>query len=587
MAPKILTTTIMKFWITAMRSSRKIVLFRFIFFCLFFLFICKFYFSYVRLLNIFTIDDNDGEDNPSINRSRNCLLASNQLRLHGPEIDGFFRDYPPLKCALRKDEWISIENMSIRLNEESVQIHGGYINCTYIGYKRGKDDHELRTTRKLGDVPSGSPVLDEVFRLRCKALDDETFESTYVLPLPLTTETIQRVETAMSDTKKRMKIINQPPPLNLNVYIIGFDSLSRLTFQRKLKQMFKYLTQDLNGVVMEGYNIVGDGTPQALIPILTGKTEVELPLTRKRFPDAQHVDVYPWVWNEYKDNGKNFDSRIRTLTHGRIALLGYVTLYGEDSPSVGTFTYRLKGFLKQPTDYYMRTFHMVSEKFDGHPNGRWCFGNRSHHEVHFQYVKDFFDVTPRWAPKFAFQFHSVYSHDDLNAVEIADGYMVEHLKYFKENVMNNSVLIVMSDHGHRFSQLRATHQGKLEERLPMFSVVMPAWFKKQFPVHMKNLRTNTKRLTTPFDIRNDLDGFEPEFSVSSSNNVTVEYLEIDFLTKPGGAHYEASVTFDVRANEIHINLDSVSHVNAYGDKPHCVVDKDYFLATWCVCLDKI
>lgn len=29
-----------------------------------------------------------------------------------------------------------------------------------------------------------------------------------------------------------------------------------------------------------GYNIVGDGTPQAFIPILTGATEEELPLTR-------------------------------------------------------------------------------------------------------------------------------------------------------------------------------------------------------------------------------------------------------------------------------------------------------------------
>lgn len=28
------------------------------------------------------------------------------------------------------------------------------------------------------------------------------------------------------------------------------------------------------------YNIVGDGTPQAFIPILTAQTEEELPLTR-------------------------------------------------------------------------------------------------------------------------------------------------------------------------------------------------------------------------------------------------------------------------------------------------------------------
>lgn len=32
--------------------------------------------------------------------------------------------------------------------------------------------------------------------------------------------------------------------------------------------------------IIAGYNIVGDGTPQAFIPILTGATEEELPLTR-------------------------------------------------------------------------------------------------------------------------------------------------------------------------------------------------------------------------------------------------------------------------------------------------------------------
>lgn len=39
---------------------------------------------------------------------------------------------------------------------------------------------------------------------------------------------------------------------------------------------------------------------------------------------------------------------------------GYVTQYGEDAGVVGTFTYRLKGFDKQPTDHYSRTLFVVS-----------------------------------------------------------------------------------------------------------------------------------------------------------------------------------------------------------------------------------
>lgn len=51
------------------------------------------------------------------------------------------------------------------------------------------------------------------------------------------------------------------------------------------------------------YNIIGDGTPQAMIPILTGKTELELPLTRKRFSNASYVNVYPFIWKDYENMG--------------------------------------------------------------------------------------------------------------------------------------------------------------------------------------------------------------------------------------------------------------------------------------------
>lgn len=70
---------------------------------------------------------------------------------------------------------------------------------------------------------------------------------------------------------------------------------------------------------------MGDGTPQALIPILTGKTELELPDTRKRLAKTAFVNSYPFVWNDFKE-------------------AGYVTGFFEDVPELGTFTYRLNGF---------------------------------------------------------------------------------------------------------------------------------------------------------------------------------------------------------------------------------------------------
>lgn len=123
--------------------------------------------------------------------------------------------------------------------------------------------------------------------------------------------------------------------------MFGFDSISRNTFIRKLPKSYKYLIEVLHADILKGYefvmkctfckwndfsyNIIGDGTPQALIPILTGKTELELPDTRKRIPNSHFLNIYPFIWNNYRD-------------------AGYVTAFLEDIPEQGTFTYRLNGF---------------------------------------------------------------------------------------------------------------------------------------------------------------------------------------------------------------------------------------------------
>lgn len=61
-----------------------------------------------------------------------------------------------------------------------------------------------------------------------------------------------------------------PDALGLNVLMIGLDSMSHMMVQRKLPKVYAKL-KSMGAHVLEGYNIVGDGTPQALIPILTGK----------------------------------------------------------------------------------------------------------------------------------------------------------------------------------------------------------------------------------------------------------------------------------------------------------------------------
>ncbi len=52
---------------------------------------------------------------------------------------------------------------------------------------------------------------------------------------------------------------------------------------------------------------------------------------------------------------------------------------------------------------------------------------------------------------------------------------------------------MFGDHGARFSKVRTTVQGKLEERLPLMSFAFPKTFKDKYPHLMNNLNKNANR----------------------------------------------------------------------------------------------
>jgi hypothetical protein len=94
-----------------------------------------------------------------------------------------------------------------------------------------------------------------------------------------------------------------------------------------------------------------------------------------------------------------------------------------------------------------------------------------------------------------------YSHHELSRVQKLQRDLLILLKDLNStNVLNNTILILMGDHGVRWGKVRETIQGKLEERMPFFSMAFPKWFKAKFPSIDENLRKNGNRLTTWYDV---------------------------------------------------------------------------------------
>lgn len=101
--------------------------------------------------------------------------------------------------------------------------------------------------------------------------------------------------------------------------------------------------------------------------MLTGQTELDLPDTRKRITDTNFVDVYPFIWKDFSKNG-------------------YVTAFLEDTPEIGTYSYRLNGFKEPPTDHYMRPYYLAAKPiFSDSPT--FCFGAIPRHKIMINHIK--------------------------------------------------------------------------------------------------------------------------------------------------------------------------------------------------------
>ena len=212
------------------------------------------------------------------------------------------------------------------------------------------------------------------------------------------------------------------------------------------------------------------------LPSRVGKFESELPEARRGFPGSEPLDHWSHIFKDFKAQG-------------------YKTLFSEDCPRFAAFNYRLHGFKEPPTDHYSRYFWAAAGITSPH-----CIQSKPQHQIHFDYMKSFLEAY-RGQPKFGLYFMTDISHNKLYKIYLCADDFVSLLKDLSEgSALNDTLLIVMSDHGVRIGDARATLQGKLEERLPLMSLTFPKWFSQKYPDLLHNLKENSTIVTSPFDL---------------------------------------------------------------------------------------
>merc|ERR1719481_1416370 len=176
--------------------------------------------------------------------------------------------------------------------------------------------------------------------------------------------------------------------------------------------------------------------------------------------NSQPCDNLPFIWKQFAE-------------------AGYVTSFVEDAPSIGAFTYRLTGFTSSPTHHYMRTYYLAQQALARHPN-KFCYHGTPRHMMNLRHVRQLYQKYPG-EKKFYISWANELSHDDTNMIQAADDDLVSLLSHLSEDGrLKDTMVMLMSDHGHRFDVIRNTFQGKLEERMPLLSILLPESFQLKY-----------------------------------------------------------------------------------------------------------
>ncbi|KAK2186220.1 hypothetical protein NP493_210g03014 [Ridgeia piscesae] len=411
------------------------------------------------------------EDSPMVSRPLAVRYLVDTPGCKIPAIDPFdksvshlidFNPKPVLCDALPAITYT--DHNAIRINRTALAIYyaDGLDYCEYQSVERIDDrnsDNLYEYSSRVIRFSRDVNVTSEFIRVACYGESGDMIYANFhafVLRKPEVERRCDRKSTERSAHVRKE---------NLNVIALGVDSVSRLNFIRQMSRTRDFLLDTLGAIEMAGL----------------------------------------------QQGGRQHDFSAR----------GYRTMYAEDAPTIAIFNYVKEGFYRRPADYYLRPLSLAMEDH----GSLWtadhdCIGDKLETDIVLDWVRDFV-VEFKEERHLAFAFITRLTHESLNKAASADASYVNFLRRLHDaGSFDNSVLLFYSDHGIRFGPIRQTFVGKLEERLPFMYWVFPPWFRRRYPRMWRNLRTNARRLTTPFDVYEtlkdvlDFDGVVPANDVS-------------------------------------------------------------------------
>jgi membrane-anchored protein YejM (alkaline phosphatase superfamily) len=123
-----------------------------------------------------------------------------------------------------------------------------------------------------------------------------------------------------------------------------------------------------------------------------------------------------------------------------------------------------------------------------------CLGYLPNDQMIINYLESALDAaTASRTPYFTLSWATTVSHNDLNGISFLDVLYANFLnRIIEKGYLNNTILIVMGDHGYRYGEFRETVVGYFEQNLPNMWIRLPPRIQKRFPHWQRSLEINSK-----------------------------------------------------------------------------------------------
>ncbi|PAV77319.1 hypothetical protein WR25_08405 [Diploscapter pachys] len=314
------------------------------------------------------------------------------------------------------------------------------------------------------------------------------------------TMTVEKDVNSLNPYGLKLRKAPEIVPDRYSVDVIGFDSTARTMFFRHMPRTVDTMNK-LGYHFLYGYNKVGDNSEINLGPIFAG--DIPEHKLQPKFDISGDLNM-DWIFPQHS---KLNPDNIQFLWKLMKEKYGCRTMLNEDISRkfYGLFTYPayeyLPGFTELPTDHYYRAYYLAVYN-------KWKYGPCKNSE---QVQREFLDLWYRFGQKyknichFGFTFFTTLTHESGLLLETLDEYLASRLAQLNmTGALDNSLSMIMSDHGNRLGPQQYTFSGRVEERMPLMAIRLPNDFARKYPTEYAHFLKNKFKLTSNFDIHQTL-----------------------------------------------------------------------------------